>query len=259
MTPPKRSSLGSFPDDVHAIVVGASGGIGAALLDRLSSEPRLASVIATAREPTRIAPLNGDPRLERTALDLTDEASLADLAARVASHARAVRLIVVATGLLHRGQPHLSPEKRLSDLDPAAMLDSYRVNALGPLLLAKHLLPHLPRRGRTVFAVLSARVGSIGDNRLGGWYHYRMSKAALNMGLRTAAIEASRHSPESVVVCLHPGTVDTALSEPFQRSVPPDKLFSAERAACQLLEVVDRLGPADSGHFFAWDGSEIPW
>jgi NAD(P)-dependent dehydrogenase (short-subunit alcohol dehydrogenase family) len=144
-------------------------------------------------------------------------------------------------------------------LDPAALGQMIAVNAIGPALVAKHLLPLTPRGRPSVFAALSARVGSIGDNRLGGWHGYRASKAALNMLIRTLAIEHRRTRPVGVCVALHPGTVDTALSAPFQSGVRPEKLFSPTRSATALLQVMDRLGPEDSGGFFAWDGAIISW
>ncbi len=167
----------------------------------------------------------------------------------------ALDLVIVATGVLQPdGRP---PEKSWRDLDPASLARIFALNASGPALVAKHFLPLLPREGRAVFAALSARVGSIGDNRLGGWYGYRASKAALNMLLRTLAIELARKRPDAVCVGLHPGTVDTALSRPFQRNVPTDKLFTPADSARSLLRVLDKLDPEDSGGCFAWDGQRI--
>jgi NAD(P)-dependent dehydrogenase (short-subunit alcohol dehydrogenase family) len=135
----------------------------------------------------------------------------------------------------------------------------FAVNAAGPALVAKHLLPLTPRDRPAKFAALSARVGSIGDNQLGGWYAYRASKSALNMLIRTLAIEHRRTRPMGICVALHPGTVDTALSAPFLSSVPDGKLFSPKRAAESLLAVLDSLGPDANGGFYAWDGTPIPW
>jgi NAD(P)-dependent dehydrogenase (short-subunit alcohol dehydrogenase family) len=166
-------------------------------------------------------------------------------------------LVLVATGVLHEASG-LTPEKSWRALDGAQLARYMQVNAIGPALLAKHFLPHFPRRGRAVFAALSARVGSISDNRLGGWYGYRASKAALNMLVRTLALELGRRAPEAVCVGLHPGTVDTGLSRPFQSAVAEGRLFSPEQSAGYLLQVIDKLTPADSGKLFAWDGAEIP-
>ena len=169
--------------------------------------------------------------------------------------AAAMTLVFIATGVLHHG---FEPERGWRALQADHLLRDFRVNAVGPALVARHFLPLLPRDRRAVFAALSARVGSIGDNRLGGWHSYRASKAALNMILRNLAIELARTHPQAVVAGLHPGTVDTGLSEPFQKGVKPDKLFTAELSAERLLAVMDALTPADSGRVFAWDGQPIP-
>ena len=216
---------------MRAVVIGAGGGIGAALAAALAEEE------------------NDVVCLTRAELDLTDEPTIAAAAARVGK----ADLVVVATGLLHDAEH--GPEKALRDLDPAWLAQQYAVNAIGPALVAKHFLPILPRTGRSVFAALSARVGSISDNRLGGWYGYRASKAALNQLIRTLAIEDKRRNDRGIVVALHPGTVDTRLSKPFQQS--GRDLFQPDRAAVQLLDVLDALKPADSGKLFAWDGAEI--
>jgi NAD(P)-dependent dehydrogenase (short-subunit alcohol dehydrogenase family) len=147
----------------------------------------------------------------------------------------------------------------LADVRPESLARSFAVNAVGPLLVARHFESLLAHEDRAVFASLSARVGSIEDNRLGGWYAYRASKAAQNMYTRTLAIEWARSRRNVVCVALHPGTTDTDLSRPFQGNVPEGKLFGVERTVSQLLEVIDRLQPADTGQFLAWDGERIPW
>lgn len=215
---------------MRSVVVGASGGIGRALANALAQR--------------------GDVvRLSRPELDIRDEASVRAAAERVGS----ADTVIVATGLLHDDAQ--GPEKSLAALDPTALARSFAVNTIGPALVAKHFLPRLPRDRRAVFAALSARVGSIGDNRLGGWYSYRASKAALNQLIRTAAIELRRTHRHAICVALHPGTVDTRLSQPFQRGVPD--LFTPERSAAALLGVLDGLTPEQSGRLFAWDGQEI--
>lgn len=226
-----------------AVVIGASGGIGAALEAALIDEGAFEIVHGFARS-----------RAGTGHIDLRDEASIAAAAAMVAKGPPPA-LVIVATGLLHDGDRR--PEKSLAELDPAWLAESFAVNAIGPALVAKHFVPLMPRQGRWVFAALSARVGSIGDNRLGGWHGYRAAKAALNMIIRNAAIEAKRLNDRSIVVALHPGTVDTAMSKPFQNNVPAGRLFDAERAALQLLDVIEGLKAPDSGKFLAWDGSEI--
>jgi NAD(P)-dependent dehydrogenase (short-subunit alcohol dehydrogenase family) len=230
----------------RALVFGASGGVGGALAARLRDQGY--ETTALTRRP---APTWPGPQLR---FDLEDEASLAAAAAALKEGAP-IHRVIVATGLLH--DEGLAPERSNFALDAAQLLRLYAVNAVGPALIAKHFLPLLPRAERSVFAVLSARVGSIGDNRLGGWHSYRASKAALNMLIRTMAIELKRTRPDAVLVGLHPGTVDTALSKPFQRGVPEGRLFTPDESAQRLLAVVDRLGPEDSGGVFAWDGQRI--
>ncbi len=233
-----------------AVVVGASGGIGRALAEALAAGGAHAPVFALARGP---APFAAPVRTH--AIDLTDEASVA-AAAAFAGGAGPVGLVVVASGILHG--PGIAPEKAVRSLDPAAMAAVYAVNAIGPALVAKHFLPLMPRRGRSVFAALSARVGSIADNRLGGWYAYRASKAALNQILRTLAVEAARTHPEAIVAGLHPGTVATGLSRPFRPDPEGAGLFAPEESAGHLLRVLDGLRPEDTGQVFAWDGRPIP-
>ena len=235
-------SLRSFEADGSAVVIGASGGVGGALISQLQGDPTFLAVFPLARS------FAGSARI-----DITDEASVAAAAAGLR---RPLRLVIVATGAL-QGPGFPQPEKSYRALDPAALVESFRVNAVGPALVAKHLLPLMAPRGKTVFAALSARVGSIGDNRAGGWHAYRAAKAALNMILRNLAIEVGRRNPDAVCVGLHPGTVDTGLSRPFQRGVAEGTLFTPEVSARHLLTVIDALTPADSGHVLAWDGETI--
>lgn len=230
----------SFPEGFEAVVVGASGGLGDALATTLEAD-------ASAGRVHRFGRSRG------AFLDLLDEGSIAAAAAATDQP----RLVIVATGLLHDGG--LQPEKRLADLDPERLARTFAVNTIGPALLLKHFGPKLPRDGKSVIAVLTARVGSIADNRKGGWYGYRASKAAANQLVRTAAIELAVRRPDCACVALHPGTVDTALSAPFQRGVPEGQLFTPDAAAARLLSVIDGLTGADTGRFFAWDGQEIPF
>jgi NAD(P)-dependent dehydrogenase (short-subunit alcohol dehydrogenase family) len=237
------------------VVAGASGGIGRALCAALIA--RGAPIVALSRrEPDG---WTDGPDRHFIPTDILSEASLAAAAAWVREFGAPwgpPRLIIVATGVLH--SPTLTPEKTHGALKAEALAEAFAVNAIGPALLAKHFLPLTPRVGRSVFAALSARVGSIGDNRLGGWYGYRASKAALNQILRGLAIEQARARTEGIVVALHPGTVATGLSAPFSRRAPAE-VFTPEVAARHLLRVIDGLTPGDSGDFLAWDGSPIPW
>ena len=227
------------PPTETAVVVGASGGIGAAVASRLKVSNRYAVVHEWSRSGT--------------GFDLEDEASIARAAAGLGESSPT--LVFVATGVLHHG---FDPERSYRAMTAEHLLRDYRINTVGPALVAKHLLPVMPRDRRAVFAVLSARVGSISDNRLGGWHSYRASKAALNMLLRNLAVELARTHPQAVVAGLHPGTVDSALSAPFQPGVKPDKLFTPDHSAERLLAVLDGLTVGDSGNVFGWDGQRIP-
>lgn len=242
------AGLTGFDHPVRAVVVGAGGGIGSAVTWLLLADPGVAEVLAFARRP-----LDPAPKLRTGILDLADEDSIA-----AAAHmAGTVDLVFVATGLLHGDG--VQPEKSWRSLDPHALATLFQVNAIGPALVAKHLLPCLPRRGRSVFAAISAKVGSIGDNRLGGWYGYRAAKAALNQIIRTASIELARTRPDALCVALHPGTVDTGLSKPFQAGIADGRLFPPEVSAAHLLTVLNVLTPADSGGLFAWNGERLPY
>ena len=198
----------------------------------------------------------GDWEAIRTYLDLLDEDSIAQ-AAGTARALGQVHLVIVASGVLHDARG-LFPEKHWGALNAQNLAYLFAVNAIGPALVAKHFLPLVPRNERSVFAALSARVGSIEDNRTGGWYGYRASKAALNMLIRTLSIELERRAPQALCIGLHPGTVDTALSHPFQAGVSPDRLFSPDKAAEHLLRVIEGAAVEDNGRLLAWDGQRVP-
>jgi NAD(P)-dependent dehydrogenase (short-subunit alcohol dehydrogenase family) len=232
---------------MRAVVIGASGGIGWALAEALLSTGAEVHGLSRSGE----APAGAYPGR----IDLERDASIAAAAYRIGA-VGVVDLVLVATGLLHDGR--VMPEKSYRDLEAERLAAYFAINSIGPALVAKHFLPLLPRKGRAVFAALSARVGSISDNRLGGWHGYRASKAALNMLVKTLALELARGRPGALCVALHPGTVDTGLSRPFQRGVPQDQLFAPARAARYLLDVISNLGPTESGGCFAWDGQRIP-
>jgi NAD(P)-dependent dehydrogenase (short-subunit alcohol dehydrogenase family) len=224
-----------------AVVFGAGGGIGGALVEALRATDAFAQVVAFSRGTT-------------PPIDLLDEASL-ERAAVLAADWGELRLVFDATGFLH--DEHQSPEKSWRQLDAVKLARSFALNAIGPALIMKHVLPRLPVSGKAVFATLSARVGSIGDNKLGGWYSYRASKAALNQLVRTAAVELARRSRSALCVALHPGTVATSLSAPFDATGL--ELHSPEAAARNLLAVVDQLTAEATGGFFDWRAQPVPW
>ena len=229
-------------------VIGVSGAIGKAFARHAQERYPAAKLYGFSRsKPADIENCSWYP------ISLSDEASIEAAAHQVTEP---LDLVIVATGILHEGE--LQPEKSMRDLSAEKFEQVFKVNSIGPALVAKHFLPTLNRKDKAVFAALSARVGSIGDNRLGGWYAYRASKAALNMILKNASIEASRRNKQAIVVGLHPGTVDSALSLPFQGNVPEEKLFSPDYSAGKLLDVIDGLGPVDSGQVFDFNGVPMP-
>ncbi len=240
------SALSSFGRPVRAVVIGASGAIGGALVDRLADCAQVESILACSRAPQPHSSLKVTSR----PIDILDEVSIETALAGI----ERVDLVIVATGRLHV-PGGMQPEKSWRLLDKATLIESFAINAIGPALIAKHILPLLPREGKAVFAALSARVASISDNQLGGWYGYRSSKAALNQLIRTLSIELARQRKDAICVGLHPGTVDSALSRPFQSGVR--RLFTPMFAAERLLTVIDGLKPEQSGQLLAWDGSTI--
>jgi len=237
---------------MQAVIIGATGGIGAALTQELVNRADVNLVHALSRRGAGVS----SAKLKPGRIDLLDEDRITAAAKEVAASG-APDLVIVATGILSDGAG-LSPEKSYRQQSPEAFQRVFELNTFGPGLVAKHFLPIMPRSGRAVFAALSARVGSISDNRMGGWHAYRASKAALNMLIRNYAIEQKRRNESFIAVSLHPGTVDTELSKPFQSNVPSKQLFTAEQSARHLLQVVDQLTPNDSGRAFDWAGKEIP-
>ncbi len=242
------SEVGNWPQ--ICAVFGASGGIGAALCEALAKRG-VERVYAGARSGD--VPV-GDAIVPFT-FDLNDEGSIE--AAAETMRAAPPQLVIVTTGVLTLPDG-TGPERSFKRLEPQAMEKVLRLNTIGPALIAKHMLPLFPRKGRAVFAALSARVGSISDNRIGGWHSYRASKAALNMLVRNWSIELARTHSDAVVVSLHPGTVDTALSEPFQSNLPDGQLTPPDEAAANLLSVIDSLSPDDTGFQFDWKGEKVP-
>jgi NAD(P)-dependent dehydrogenase (short-subunit alcohol dehydrogenase family) len=236
-----RANFASFPGGGTAVVFGAGGGIGRALTNALSANDSFPTVRSYGRS-TEIP------------IDFEDETSIARAVADAATTGD-LRLVIDATGLLH--EDDLGPEKTFKTLDPAWLARNFLVNAIGPAMLMKHILPLLPRTGKSVFATLSARVGSIGDNRLGGWYGYRASKAALNQLVKTASIELSRKCPQAACLAIHPGTVETNLSARFLRD--RKHVHQPDDAASRILRTLDQLDHRNTGGFFDCDGQTIVW
>lgn len=239
---------------MNVVVLGGNGGIGAALISRIRHVLPSASINATWHK----APPPPDSVVNWSQVDLGSEKSIQQFAAQFDQ----VHWIINAVGVLH--QESLMPEKNLQQLDPDYFMQNMQLNALPALLLAKHFKSALRKAADTSeidlqFTTVSARVGSIEDNRLGGWHSYRCSKAALNMAIKNISIEWRRTLPSVCVTALHPGTTNTALSAPFQRNVPDGKLFTAEKTANYLVALLSTLRAADTGKFLAYDGVEIPW
>lgn len=231
----------------HIAIIGSSGAIGGAFHAELSKLYPQAVIHTFSR--------HDECHSHHHIIDYTDE-KMIERVAQEASQNNAFDLVIVATGVL-KIDPGIDPEKSLKDLSAHKFEIIFAANTIFPSLVAKHFLPCLNKKQRSIFAVLSARVGSISDNHLGGWYAYRASKAALNMVVKNASIEIGRRCPNAIVVSLHPGTVDSKLSKPFQSHVAHDKLFTPHYSAQKLIDVLGGLTPNDSGKCFAWDGQEI--
>ena len=230
--------MNSLGEGYRALVIGASGALGAAFCELLNEDPRCSVVRELGRNSAPVLDLEKPDSIARAAAELAEETPY--------------QLILHAAGLLHRED--IRPEKSYTSIEADALQAIFQVNTLGPALILRHFLPLLDAHG--AMAVLSAKVGSIGDNRLGGWYAYRASKAALNMLIKTAAIELARTRPQTRLLSLHPGTVISGLSQPFKGA---SAARPASLAARELLSLIDRLAPADSGNFFAYNGERLPW
>ena len=234
----------------HLVVAGGSGGIGRALVDALLDRFDGARVTASYFQTE---PPATHERLHWHPVDLRDSKAVADWAASMSD----VDWLINAAGFLH-GETG-GPEKSIRRVDAEFLMENIRINTLPTLLLAQHFGAALKRSTAPILATVSARVGSIEDNRLGGWYSYRISKAALNMALKTLSIEWKHSHRHGCVVALHPGTNDTRLSKPFQANVPEGGLFEPAYTAGCFVDLLSTLGPADSGQFLAWNGDHLPW
>ena len=246
----------------NILIVGASRGIGFGFVKSLLARENDVNIYATYRQKQTAEDLfkfqlEYSSSLHLFQLDITEEEQIANFAKQLKQEISELHLVINCVGILQ--EDHIKPEKSLRHINSENLLTYFQVNSIATVLLAKHLLPFFRHSHKSVFAAISAKVGSIGDNYLGGWYGYRASKTALNMFLKTISIEYKRICPHTVIVALHPGTTDTNLSKPFQKNVPPEKLFSVERTVNQLLNIIDNLTENDTGQFFSWDGSRLPW
>lgn len=246
----------------QALIIGGNRGIGFGFVQQLLQDERFDQIFATYRTERASSELlklaqQHQHRLCCIAMDVTEEAQIVSGMAKIQTMTPALHLVINCVGFLHDGS--IMPEKALRQLNSDHLMHYFQVNSIGAVLLAKHLLPLLNHQHPNLFATISAKIGSIEDNRLGGWYGYRASKAALNMLMKTAAIEYGRRSQQTAIVLLHPGTTDTQLSKPFQRGVPADKLFPITKTVGLLMNVLEHVSLDDNGSFFSWDGSRLPW
>ena len=235
-------------------IIGASGTIGRAFINLLSSLNPNANIYAFSRYGTAKADTQINDNIKYYGMDYQDESSIKAASIKAIEYGP-LDLVLVTTGILHNDK--VMPEKSLTDISAQKMKLLFEANTILPALLIKHFSPLLNTEKSAVCAVLSARVGSISDNKLGGWYAYRASKAALNMIIKNAAIEIGRKNKKAIMIGLHPGTVDSPLSEPFQRNVPDGKLFTAAFSVESMVKVLNTVTPTQSGQCFAWDGQRI--
>ncbi|ACB50617.1 putative short-chain dehydrogenase/reductase (SDR) superfamily [Crocosphaera subtropica ATCC 51142] len=248
--------------DKNILIIGASRGIGLGFVKILIEREERVNIYATYRQKETAQELfklqiQYSHSLTLLQLDIIEEEQISNLAKQLKQEISELHLVINCVGILH--EDNINPEKSLRHINTENLLTYFQVNSIASVLLAKHLLPFFRHSHQSIFAAISAKVGSIEDNYLGGWYGYRASKAALNMFLKTISIEYKRTCPHTIVVALHPGTTDTNLSKPFQKNVPLEKLFSVERTVKQLLTIIDNLTENDTGQFFSWDGNCLPW
>lgn len=256
--------LNSFPDQITAAIFGASGGIGRAFLSHLLSSGKCRRIYAFSRSQEEI---QSDQNIAASnKAELIPHYASFDEPETIKAAAEAIKepinLLIISTGLLHEEtgegeHPSLWPEKDWADLDATTLARNFEINSIGPALILRHFLPRLARDEKAVAAALSARIGSISDNRIGGWYGYRASKAALNMLIKSAAIELKRKNKRASLIALHPGTVDTSLSAPFQKGLRAGQLQTAAIATAKMLTVINETTPENSGKLYAYDGTEI--
>lgn len=237
-------------NNLNIAVIGASGALGGEFVRQLAVNESTGSIYAFSRSKTIFL----SDKIRSFSIDIEDEDSIKSASA-VASQDARIDMVIIATGMLH--DDRIKPEKSLRDLSAEKFQKIFSINTVGPALIAKYFLPLLNKERRSIFTAISARVSSISDNRLGGWYSYRASKSALNMVLKNASIETNRSNKNAVIIGLHPGTVDSGLSKPFQAGVSDDKLFTPKYSVQKMLEVLDGVKPADSGSLFDFNGVKV--
>jgi NAD(P)-dependent dehydrogenase (short-subunit alcohol dehydrogenase family) len=237
-------------NDLNIAIIGASGSIGGEFASQLAQNEQVKSIFAFSRSKTQFE----NQKIQSFFIDIEDEESIKSCA-NLASADGALDIVIVATGMLH--DENISPEKSLKELTKEKFEKLFSINTIAPAIIAKHFLPKLNKERRSIFGAISARVGSISDNHLGGWHAYRASKAALNMILKNAAIEIARTNKNAIIIGLHPGTVNSKLSKPFQGAVKQDKLFTPQYSVEKLLEVLKNAKNSDSGFVFDFNGVKI--
>ncbi len=237
-----------------AVIIGSSGGIGEAITNKLSDLKCYKKIYTFNRSKIE----SSIQYTENFFLDFNDEASIIEASNLFVTRKEKIDLLFICTGILHE-PGKIKPEKSWKEINLNSFKDVLMINAIGPALIAKHFIPHFTKDTKSIFAAISAKIGSIEDNRLGGWYSYRSSKAALNMVIKNLSIEASYKRPNIIFTSLHPGTVNTSLSKPFQTFINDKDIFTPKRSADYLINVLEKLTSEDSGKFFSWDGSELPY
>lgn len=237
-------------NNLNVAVIGAGGGLGSEFVRQFATDEKVKSIFAFSQSALAFH----SPKVEENVIDIQDEDSI-KAAANKASKDANIDIVIVAIGMLH--DQKINPEKSLRELSQEKFNQLFNINTIAPAIIAKHFLPKLNKNSKSVFAALSARVGSISDNHLGGWYAYRASKAALNMVLKNASIEIGRSNKQAIIIGLHPGTVDSKLSKPFQSAVAKEKLFTAQYSVQKLLEVISNLNQSDSGDVIDFNGIKI--
>ncbi|SCA55745.1 Short-chain dehydrogenase/reductase SDR [Candidatus Terasakiella magnetica] len=235
----------------NVMIFGVSGGLGNALLERILKIDSVERVYAGARSVFSHA----SPKVTPFLFDYDDEGKIKQVI-EVAAMQRPLDLILVATGILKEGNS-VVPERNLKELEWEKLLNYFHINSVGPMLVAKHAIPKLNNKKTSIFAAMSSRISCVSDNQMAGWYGYRASKAALNMMIKCAAIEAAQNNQKAAVIGLHPGGVDTAFSKPYQENAVQGGLFTPTYAAGKLMDVLGGVCANDSGRVLAWDGKEI--